>query len=221
MKTIVIETVAYFLLTLVFTSWHLGYRLGPSLIKHLFKRIFGRGAKARIVNNPAIGKFLQKLNYKHFTVVESPVAFGVAFPTNTVVVSSKIYETQNLNLIKYVLAHEVAHLRLNQRKKWVVFYFLCLVLFLLICLTFPLSIFSILLLAFVTGQIILRISRFFEDEADLASAKILGKENVALAIKNLFILNKKSFRRRSWFRHFYLVNRDFPDRLKAIGVKYK
>lgn len=219
MKKIIIETIFYFLFTFTFIYWHLWYKLCPSIIKHLSKKISGQGTKAKIVHNPVIGRFLKKLKYKNFTVVESPVAFGVAFPTNTVVVSSKIYETQNLNLIKYVLAHEVAHLRLNQRRKWVVFYLICLVLFLSISITFSLSTFLILLLSFIASQIILQISRIFEDETDLATTKVLGKEKVARAIKDIFVLNKNSFKKRSWFRNFYLVNRDFPDRMRAIGIK--
>lgn len=219
MKKIIIETFFYFLLILTFTYWHLWYKLGPSIIKNLFKRITGKEVKEKEVYQPQIEKFLKKLNYKNFTVVESPVAFGVAFLTNTVVVSSKIYEAQNLNLIKYVITHEVAHLRLNQRRKFVVIYSLCLVLFLLIRTTFSVSTFLIFLLSLIAGRIMLQISRIFEDEADLATAKILGTENVARAIKDLFVLNKKSFKKGSRFRNFYLVNRDFPDRMKAIGIK--
>jgi hypothetical protein len=54
--------------------------------------------------------------------------------------------------------------------------------------------------------------------ADREAARILGKEKVAQAIKDIFILNKTSLEKRSWWWDKLVINRDFPSRMKAIRM---
>jgi len=208
----------FFLFTLVFVYWPMWFKLGPSVARYLVQKISGKKRKIKKFFDPEAEKFLTKLGYSFskLMIVDSPKAFGMALPTGKVVISSKIYQSENLNLIKYIIIHEIAHM--GQRLRWTIFYPLSLLLFLLVANNFSLTIYSIALLAFFQSQIILQISRGFEDEADRVAAEVLGKEKVAKAVLDLFKINKNSLEKRHWLKKLIFLNRDFPDRMKAIGV---
>jgi Zn-dependent protease with chaperone function len=198
--------------------WHLWYKLGPSLAKELLNRAKGKKRKIKIKNSE-IEKFLKELDYEHFYVIESEVAYGMAHPLNKeVLISSKIYDSGNTNLIKYVLAHEVAHKRQGNTKGGVVYFTFWIICFLIVYLKFHPFLTITLLRAFIVGRIAMFFQRKFEDMADREAARILGKEKVAQAIKDIFILNKTSLEKRSWWWDKLVINRDFPSRMKAIRM---
>lgn len=202
--------------------WQLWFKLGPSILKDIFKRMFGKGKNKVEVKNPEIATFLEKLNYRYFYIIDSKITYGLAHPfSKEVVVSSKIYNSGNTNLIKYVLAHEVAHKRQHNTKIGVIFFSLLALCFLFVYSRFHPSLEIIFLWAFIVGRIAMWGQKKFEDLADRETVKILGKENTIRAIKDLFILKKGSLAKRSWFWNQLIVNRDYPNRLKTIGFSPK
>lgn len=199
--------------------WHLWYKLEPSILRDILKRIMGK--KRRIESkNSEIEKFLEDLDYRHFYVIESSIAYGMAHPfSREVIISSKIYDTGNINLIKYVLTHEIAHKRQNNTKIGVIFFSFWIVVFLLVYSKLHLSLVTILLWAFIIGRIAMAGQRKFEDLADREAARILGKENTVRAIKDIFTLNNNPLTKRSWWWDKLVINRDYPGRMMAIGYK--
>lgn len=197
--------------------WHLWYKLGPSMVRDILKRT-GGGKRQIEHKNSAIEGFLGKLNYKNFYVIDSPIAFGMAQPlSKSVLVSSKIWDSGNINLIKYVLAHETAHKKQGNTKFGVVFFFFWIVCFSLIYLKFEPPLLLVIFWAFIVGRLAMFAQRKFEDIADIEVARVLGKENTAQAIKDIFILNKTPLGKRNWWWDKLVINRDYPGRMKTIG----
>lgn len=196
--------------------WHLWYKLGPSIVKDIFKRLVERKEKIGKVD-PEIRKFLKKMNYPHFYVIESSLGYGMAHPfSKEVVISSKICETKNLNLIKYVLAHEIAHKRQGNTKIGVIYFSFGIVSFLTIYCFFRPPLWITVFWALILGIIASYGQRKFEDLADLEVARILGKENVIRAIRDLFILNGKPLIKRTVLKDKPIFSRDFSGRVKII-----
>lgn len=203
--------------------WHLWYKLGPSIAKDILKRIRGKKEKLIKIKNPQIEKFLEKLNYKDFYVIKSPIAFGMAHPfSKEVIISSKIYESGNFNLIKYVLAHEIAHKRQGNTRVGVIYFIFCLVCFFLIYITFHSPISIIILLAIFLARIGFWSQIKYENMADRETARILGKKNTAKAIHDIFLFHKDKnpFRKRNWLENQLYIGRDYPRRLENIQKAY-
>jgi Zn-dependent protease with chaperone function len=124
MKNLLLNLIIFITVLLGSNYWRIWNKLGPSIVKDIFQRIKGKKGKLAKIKDREIEKFLKKLNYQDFYVLKSSTAFGMAHPlSKEVIVSSKIYESGNFNLIKYALAHEIAHKKQGNTKAGVIFFF--------------------------------------------------------------------------------------------------
>lgn len=223
MKSIILNFAIFVVVLFGSNYWHLWYKLGPSILKDILNRIRGKKEKLAKIRNPKIEKFLKKLNYQDFYVIKSPIAFGMAHPlSKEVVISSKIYESGNFNLIKYVLAHEIAHKRQRNTRIGIIYFIFCIVCFLLIYFRSNFSLLINILLAIFLGRIGSWGQIKFEDMADRETARILGKKNTAKAIHDIFLYHtdKDPFRKRNWLENQFFIGRDYPRRIENIQKAY-
>lgn len=217
MKSLFFKLLVFIVILFGGNYWHLWYKLGPSIIKDILKRITGKKEKKIRVKNPKIEKFLGQLNYRNFYIIESPIAFGMAHPfSKDVVVSSKIYNSSNFNLLKYVLAHEIAHKKQGNTKTGVIFFLLAILTLVMAEYFWQISIWFTIILALVLGRIAFYGQRKFEDMADKETARIIGKENFFKAIHDLFILNGNSLGKGGFWKEKLLFSRDLPGRINNI-----